>query len=133
MIRNFRQVFKGNQMPMTVVMLVVLLGMVAYLAPSGRNANMPDDLIARVYGRSVLRRDVEQALSDMLRRVGNQPNAKSMIPYFQAQAIRQRVDHDGVEFTATVAAYSASRAEALAADVRQDPEMVLFDCRPHAA
>ena len=91
-LRLFRNTFKGNQTPMTVLMMVVLLGMVAYLAPSGRNANMPDDLIARVYGRSILRRDVEQTLSDMLRRVGNQPNAKSMIPYFQAQAVRQLVD-----------------------------------------
>ena len=87
-----RNTFKGNQTPMAVLMTVVLLGMVAYLAPSGRNASMPDDTVARVYGRSVLRRDVEQALADMLRRLGNQPNAKSMLPYLQAQAVRRLVD-----------------------------------------
>ncbi|HWQ08080.1 MAG TPA: SurA N-terminal domain-containing protein, partial [Holophaga sp.] len=91
-LRMLRNTFKGNQTPMAVLMMVVLLGMVAYLAPSGRNASMPDDTVARVYGRSVLRRDVEQALSDMLRRMGNQQNAKAMLPYLQAQAVRRLVD-----------------------------------------
>ena len=40
MLRNFRQVFKGNQTPMAVVMMVVLLGMVAYLAPSHGNPTL---------------------------------------------------------------------------------------------
>jgi peptidyl-prolyl cis-trans isomerase D len=91
-LRLFRNTFKGNQAPMTVVMLVVLLGMVAYLAPSGSRAEAPDNVVARVYGRDVLRRDVEQTLADMVRRMGNQPNVKSMIPFLQAQALRRTVD-----------------------------------------
>jgi peptidyl-prolyl cis-trans isomerase D len=91
-LRIFRNTFKGNQTPMTLVMLIVLLGMVAYLAPSGRGADAPDNVVARVYGRDVLRRDVEQTLSDMVRRMGNQPNVKAMIPFLQTQAVRRTVD-----------------------------------------
>lgn len=91
-LRLFRNTFKGNKAPMTVVMLVVLLGMVAYLAPSGRGADAPDNVVARVYGRDILRKDVEQTLSDMVRRMGNQPNVKAMVPFLQAQALRRTVD-----------------------------------------
>lgn len=91
-LRLFRNTFKGNQAPMTIVMLVVLLGMVAYLAPSGGRADAPDNVVARVYGRDILRRDVEQALTDMVRRMGNQPNVKAMIPFLQSQALNRTID-----------------------------------------
>jgi len=91
-LRIFRNTFKGNQAPMTAVMLVVLLGMVAYLAPSGRGAEAPDNVVARVYGRAVLRRDVEQSLSEMVRRMGNQPNVQAMLPFLRTQALRRTVD-----------------------------------------
>lgn len=92
-LRLFRNTFKGNKTPMTVVMMVVLLGMVAYLAPSGRgNVNAPDNVVARVYGREILMRDVQQSLSDMMRRMGNQPNVKSMIPFLQSQAVKRTLD-----------------------------------------
>lgn len=91
-LRIFRNTFKGNQTPMTVVMLIVLAGMVAYLAPSGRGVASAEDVVARVYGRNVLRRDLEQALSDMVRRLGNQVNVKEMMPFLQKQALRQSID-----------------------------------------
>lgn len=91
-LRIFRNTFKGNQTPMTVVMLIVLAGLVAYLAPSGRGTISADDVMARVYGRDVLRMDLEQALSDMARRLGNQTNLKEMMPFLQKQALRQTVD-----------------------------------------
>ena len=91
-LRLFRKTFQSNQTPMTLIMLVVLLGMVAYLAPSGRGVSTPDDVVARVYGRDIVRKDVEQALSDMVRRMGNQPNVKAMIPFLQTQALRRTVD-----------------------------------------
>jgi peptidyl-prolyl cis-trans isomerase D len=91
-LRLFRKTFQSNQTPMTLIMLVVLLGMVAYLAPSGRGVSTPDDVVARVYGRDVLRKDVEQSLSDMVRRMGNQANAKAMLPFLQTQALRRTVD-----------------------------------------
>ncbi len=86
MLRNFRQVFKGNKTPMTLVMGVVLLGLVAYLAPSGRGAEMPGSVVARVYGREILRQDVERASAEIMKRMGKQQNMEQMLPYFQAQA-----------------------------------------------
>ncbi len=56
MLRHFRSVFKSNQMPVMGVMLVVTLGMVAYLAPSGAR-NPSETVLARVYGREILHRD----------------------------------------------------------------------------
>nr|WP_320132571.1 peptidyl-prolyl cis-trans isomerase [uncultured Holophaga sp.] len=87
MLRNFRQVFKGNQMPMTVVMVVVLLGMVAYLAPGRGDSESQDAVMARVYGREILRRDVEQKVSDTIRRLGKQANLEAMGAYLQSQAL----------------------------------------------
>jgi peptidyl-prolyl cis-trans isomerase D len=89
MLRNFRQVFKGNQTPMAVVMMVVLLGMVAYLAPSQGAAEAPDNVIARVYGRDILRRDLEQATSNLAKRMGKQVNLEQMAGYLRAQAFNQ--------------------------------------------
>jgi peptidyl-prolyl cis-trans isomerase D len=56
MLRHFRSVFKSNQMPVMGVMLVVTLGMVAYLAPSGAR-NPAETVLARAYGRDILHRD----------------------------------------------------------------------------
>ena len=52
MLRSFRQVFKSNRTPMAAVMIVVLLGLVAYLAPTG-GAVSRDTVVARVYGHEV--------------------------------------------------------------------------------
>jgi len=58
MLRNFRAVFKGNQTPMTVIMLVVLVSMVAYLGNSMGRERGSESVVARVYGRDVLLREV---------------------------------------------------------------------------
>jgi len=87
MLRNFRQVFKGNQTPMAVVMMVVLLGLVAYLAPSGAGSAAPDNVLARVYGRDVLRRDVDSMIAQYLKRMGKQANIESLMPMLQNQAL----------------------------------------------
>ncbi len=91
MLRNFRQVFKGNQMPMTVVMGVVLVGLVAYLAPSSGNPEAPDNVLARVYGRDVLKRDADQLISDMVTRMGRQANVEQMLPFIQQRAVGELV------------------------------------------
>ncbi len=87
MLRNFRQVFKGNQTPMAVVMMVVLLGLVAYLAPSGANAGAPDNVLARVYGRDVLKRDVDSMIAQYVKRMGKQANIETIMPMLQGQAL----------------------------------------------
>ncbi|WP_306598996.1 peptidylprolyl isomerase [Geothrix sp. 21YS21S-2] len=87
MLRNFRQVFKGNQTPMAVVMMVVLLGLVAYLAPSGASSAAPDNVLARVYGRDVLKRDVDSMIGQYLKRMGKQANIETLMPMLQNQAL----------------------------------------------
>ena len=89
MLRNFRQVFKGNQTPMAVIMMVVLLGMVAYLAPSQGGGEAPDNVFARVYARDILRRDLDLATSNLAKRMGKQANLEAMVPYLRAQALSQ--------------------------------------------
>ena len=87
MLRNFRQVFKGNQMPMTIVMGVVLVGLVAYLAPSSGNPEAPDNVMARIYGRDVLKRDSDRLISDMVERMGRQADLEQMLPFLQQRAL----------------------------------------------
>lgn len=90
MLRNFRSVFKGNRAPMTAVMGVVLVGMVIYLVPSGSNPGAPDNVMARVYGREIYKRDVDRSIQDMIQRMGNrQMNMEQMYPFLQAQALQQ--------------------------------------------
>jgi peptidyl-prolyl cis-trans isomerase D len=91
MLRNFRQVFKGNQMPMTVVMGVVLVGLVAYLAPSSGNPEAPDNVMARVYGRDVLKRDTDRLISSMVEQMGRRANLEQMLPFLQQRALDELV------------------------------------------
>jgi len=93
MLRNFRQVFKGNQAPMAVVMMVVLLGMVAYLAPSHGNPDAPDNIVARVYGRDITRRDLDAPIREMVQRLGKNAKLDDLGPFLQAQAVSKLV-HD---------------------------------------
>jgi peptidyl-prolyl cis-trans isomerase D len=80
-------VFKGNQTPMAVVMMIVLAGMVAYLAPSHGAADAPDTVVARVYGRDIMRRDLDRELSSMARRMGKNANLEAMLPFLRTQAL----------------------------------------------
>ena len=91
MLRNFRSVFKGNQMPMAVVMMVVLLGMVAYLAPSHGNPDAPDNIVARVYGRDITRRDLDAPMRDMIQRLGKNAKLDDLAPFLQKQAVTKLV------------------------------------------
>ncbi|MFZ1615670.1 MAG: peptidyl-prolyl cis-trans isomerase [Holophaga sp.] len=127
MLRNFRQVFKGNQMPMTVVMGIVLVGLVAYLAPSSGNPEAPDNVMARVYGRDVLKRDTDRVISEMVRRMGRQPNLEAMLPYLQNQALGELV---GEKLRAELAerhgivVTDQEVASALEAQMKQNPYFV---------
>ncbi len=94
MLRNFRQVFKGNQTPMAVVMMVVLLGLVAYLAPSGGGAAAPDNVMARVYGRDVLRRDIDQLIAQYIKSLGRNANIESRLPMLQDQALESLIQRE---------------------------------------
>ena len=92
MLRNFRQVFKGSQGLTGGLMVLLTVGMLAYLLPGGGPTDAPDSVVARVYGRDVLKRDLDVAMSAMLERMGKQANLEMMLPYLQAQALRQVVN-----------------------------------------
>ncbi|MCE1228089.1 MAG: peptidyl-prolyl cis-trans isomerase [Firmicutes bacterium] len=132
MLRNFRQVFKGNQMPMTVVMGLVLVGLVAYLAPSSGNPEAPDNVVARVYGRDILKRDTDQVLTEMVRRMGKQPNLEMMMPYLQAQAVnelmREKLQAELAERHGVMVTDTEVLA-ALRAQMAQNPNFLLEDGR----
>ncbi|HEX7552027.1 MAG TPA: peptidyl-prolyl cis-trans isomerase [Geothrix sp.] len=87
MLRSFRQVFKSNRTPMAAVMIVVLLGLVAYLAPSGR-VDTPDTVVARVYGREILLRDMAEHMQELYQRYGKQASPEALKPFIQSQALR---------------------------------------------
>jgi peptidyl-prolyl cis-trans isomerase D len=87
MLRSFRQVFKSNRTPMAAVMIVVLLGLVAYLAPTG-GAVSSDTVVARVYGREVLMRDLAEHMQELYQRYGKQASPEALKPFVQSQALR---------------------------------------------
>jgi len=96
MLRSFRQVFKSNRTPMAAVMIVVLLGLVAYLAPSGR-VDTPDTVVARVYGRDVLLRDLAEHMQELYQRYGKQASPEALKPFVQSQALRDLINQKLME------------------------------------
>ena len=96
MLRSFRQVFKSNRTPMAAVMIVVLLGLVAYLAPSGR-VDTPDTVVARVYGREVLMRDLAEHMQELYQRYGKQASPEALKPFVQSQALRDLMNQKLME------------------------------------
>ena len=96
MLRSFRQVFKSNRTPMAAVMIVVLLGLVAYLAPSGR-VDTPDTVVARVFGREVLMRDMAEHMQELYQRYGKQASPEALRPFVQSQALRDLVNQKLME------------------------------------
>ncbi len=87
MLRSFRQVFKSNRTPMAAVMIVVLLGLVAYLAPAG-GAISSDTVVARVYGHEVLMRELAEHMQELYQRYGKQASPETLKPFIQSQALR---------------------------------------------
>jgi peptidyl-prolyl cis-trans isomerase D len=96
MLRSFRQVFKSNRTPMAAIMIVVLLGLVAYLAPSGGAAS-PDTVAARVYGREVLMRELSEHMQELFQRYGKQASPEALKPFVQSQAMRDLVNQKLME------------------------------------
>lgn len=96
MLRSFRQVFKSNRTPMAAVMIVVLLGLVAYLAPTG-GAVTSDTVVARAYGREVLMRDLAEHMQELYQRYGKQASPEALRPFIQSQALRDLVNEKLME------------------------------------
>ncbi len=91
MLRNFRQVFKGQQKYMTLVMGIVVLSLVAYLAPGSNQPNAPDNVVARVYGREITYRALGLKMNEMMAQYGKQANSEMMRPFIQSQALNQLI------------------------------------------
>jgi peptidyl-prolyl cis-trans isomerase D len=96
MLRSFRQVFKSNRTPMAAVMIIVLLGLVAYLAPTG-GAVSADTVIARVYGHEVLARELTEHAMELYQRYGKQASPEALKPFIQSQALRDLVNQKLME------------------------------------
>lgn len=96
MLRSFRQVFKSNRTPMAAVMIVVLLGLVAYLAPAGGGVSS-DTVVARVYGREVLMRDLAEHMQELYQRYGKQASPEALKPFIQSQALRDLMNQKLME------------------------------------
>ena len=97
MLRNFRSVFKGKQGLTGGMMLVMAVSMLIYLVPGGSSVEAPDSVVARVYGRDLLFRDLAESIRNLERGMGRQPNREAMMPFLQAQALRQIVNQKLME------------------------------------
>lgn len=89
MLRNFRSVFKGQQTPMTIVMGVVAVGMLAYLAPSSGGEMSSDRVVGRVFGREITYMDLRRSMDELQQRMGQRGNTAAMQPFLQGQAMQQ--------------------------------------------
>lgn len=96
MLRSFRSVFQSNQMTMSAIFLVLLVSMVIFLVPSGRE-NTPDTVVARVYGRDITLRDLLERESELSQRLGHQASQDAMRPFLQSQALRDLMDQKLME------------------------------------
>lgn len=97
MLRNFRTVFKGKKGFTGGMMLMMAVSMLIYLVPGGGSVEAPDSVVARVYGRDLLYRDLAEAIQNLQRGMGKQQNREAMMPFIQAQALRQIVNQKLME------------------------------------
>ena len=65
--------------------------MVAYLAPSHGNPDAPDNVVARVYGRDIMKRDLDRQMGIMIRSLGRKVNLEALGPIIQSQALSRLV------------------------------------------
>ena len=129
MLRSFRQVFKSNRTPMAAVMIVVLLGLVAYLAPTGGGVSS-DSVVARVYGREVLMRDLAEHMQELYQRYGKQASPEALKPFIQSQALRDLMNQKLMEELAErhhVVVTDEELGARLRANLRQYP--MLWDAK----
>ncbi len=91
MLRNFRKAFQGNQTPTAILMGLTLVGMVAYLAPSGK-PEAADNVVARVYGREILKGDWDLNTLYIQRGMGEKARTEEGLAYAQSTALRMLID-----------------------------------------
>jgi peptidyl-prolyl cis-trans isomerase D len=91
MLRNFRKAFQGNQTPTAILMSLTLVGMVAYLAPSGK-PEAADNVVARVYGHEILKGDWDLNTLYIQRSMGEKARTDEGLAYAQSTSLRMLID-----------------------------------------
>ena len=98
MLRNFRTVIKSNRTPVATIMIVLTIGLLAYLVPSGNAVVTPETVLGRVYGREIKQRDIDQALMDLMQRFGGgQAQQEQLLPLLKPQAVQTAIQDKIVE------------------------------------
>ncbi|MEY3314570.1 MAG: hypothetical protein RLZZ438_169, partial [Acidobacteriota bacterium] len=98
MLRSFRTAIKSNRTPVASVMIVLTLGLLAYLVPSGNSVVTPETVLGRVYGRDIKQGDIDQALTDLMQRFGGaQAQQEQLLPLLKPQAIQSVIQDKIVE------------------------------------
>jgi len=136
MLRSFRTAIKSNRTPVASVMIVLTLGLLAYLVPSGNAVVTPETVLGRVYGRDIKQRDIDQALMDLMQRFGGaQAQQEQLLPLLKPQAIQSVIQDKIVEELCEREGIVVSDAEVkttleliLTSQAKQEPELKgLFD------
>ena len=91
MLRDFRKVFKDNGTTMGGIMVVLSIGMLWYLLPSGANSVTPDSVVARAYGHEIYKRDVDERIRQAAQRYGKNANLDQLMPFIAPQALQQAI------------------------------------------
>ena len=94
MLRDFRNVFKTRKEITGGLMIVLSFGLLAYLGTAFQTTHpdSPEVVVARVYGRDIRRRDLNETIERMIQQFGRQENMESIMPYIQQQAFGQLVN-----------------------------------------
>jgi hypothetical protein len=91
MLRDFRKVFKSSKGLTGGLMVILSFGLLAYLGTAFQTTHpdSPEIVLARVYGRDIRRRDVNEVMQRMLQQFGQQDNLEGILPFIQQQALGQ--------------------------------------------
>ncbi|MDR2561880.1 MAG: peptidyl-prolyl cis-trans isomerase [Holophagales bacterium] len=128
MLRDFRKVFKSSQGLTGGLMLILSVGLLAYLGTAFRTTHpdSPEVVLARVYGRDIRRREVNDAMRRMMQQFGQQDNMDQILPFIQQQALGQLMNLRLTEELADrhgVVVTDSELRDALAAELKSIPIM----------
>ncbi|MDR1841138.1 MAG: peptidylprolyl isomerase [Holophagales bacterium] len=126
MLRDFRKVIKSSKGLTGSLMIVLSLAFLAYLGTAFQTTHpdSPEVVLARVYGRDVRRRDLNEAMQRMIQQFGARDNLESMMPFIQQQALSQLMNLKLTEELADrhgVVVTDAEVRDSLAAELRTIP------------
>jgi len=126
MLRDFRKIFKGSKSVTGSLMVILSLGLLAYLGTAFQTTHpdSPELVLARVYGRDIRRRDLNESMKRMIQQFGKQDNLDMLLPFIQQQAMGQLMQVKLMEELAErhgVIVTDAELRDALAAELRSVP------------